>query len=76
MFRKALVVGIDDYGDNSLKGCCNDAESMHDILRKNADANETPNFSVNCITIPRGSGKRITRGQLRTYIEDCFSGDI
>lgn len=75
MFKKALVVGIDDYGDNSLKGCCNDAESMRDILKINADVNETPDFSVNCITIPCGSGESLTRGQLRTYIEDCFSGD-
>ena len=48
---------------------------LSEMLEKNADVNETPDFSVNCITVPCGSGESLTRGQLKTYIEDCFSGD-
>lgn len=75
MVRKALVVGIDDYGPNSLSGCCNDANSISDILRRNADENETPNFDVNCITVPRGSGKTLEKGILKSHISNCFSDD-
>ena len=75
MFKKALVVGIDDYGSISLNGCCNDANSICNILSNNADENATPNFGVKCITIPHGSGKSLTKGQLKSYIEECFSSD-
>ena len=34
MFKKALIVGIDDYGANSLKGCCNDANCISEMLGK------------------------------------------
>lgn len=42
--RKALVVGIDDYLDCPLNGCCNDAEAMKDLLANNE--NGDPNFEV------------------------------
>lgn len=75
MLKKALVVGIDDYGANSLSGCCNDAKSISDILEKNADVNETPNFYVKSIMVPQGSGKELNKGYLKSCIENCFSGD-
>ena len=42
--RKALVVGIDQYTGCPLHGCCNDAEAIANILRKNGDG--SPNFGV------------------------------
>ena len=30
--RKALVVGINDYTDCPLNGCCNDADEVSSIL--------------------------------------------
>ena len=75
MFKKALIVGIDDYGDKSLRGCCNDANCISEMLKKNSDENNTPNFEVKCITIPRGSGKSLTKSELKSKITECFSGD-
>ena len=43
--------------------------------RKNSDENNTPNFGVKCITIPRGSGKSLTKSDLKSKIIECFSGD-
>lgn len=42
--KRALVIGIDDYGDNSLKGCVNDAIEIGSVLETNGDG--SPNFSV------------------------------
>lgn len=40
--RKALVVGINDYPTCPLVGCCNDAETVKDLLTNHGN----PNFSV------------------------------
>lgn len=66
--RKALVVGIDQYGPgNELTCCVNDAEAISSLLSRNGDG--SPNFSV----------KRAlnvgTKGQLKSLIAGCFSGD-
>lgn len=42
--RKALIVGIDNYTQCPLHGCCNDAEHMAQELSCNGDG--SPNFSV------------------------------
>ena len=42
--KKALVVGIDNYSQCPLYGCCNDADEMEKILSTNGDG--SPNFSV------------------------------
>ena len=42
--KKALVVGIDNYTQRPLHGCCNDADAVAQILGSNADG--SPNFSV------------------------------
>ena len=65
--RKALVVGIDKYEQCPLRGCCNDADAMTQLLRSNGDG--SPNFSVKIEkNVP-------TKGALRRLIEECFSGD-
>ncbi len=65
--RKALVVGIDQYPQGSLKGCCNDADAINQLLSRNE--NDTPNFSV------RLEKNVATKGGLRRLIRECFSGD-
>ena len=65
--RKALIVGIDDYPNCPLSGCCNDSEAIKDLLANNSNGN--PNFCVwqkNNIS---------TKRELRQLIEECFDGD-
>ena len=65
--RKALVVGIDNYVQCPLNGCCNDADTVATILESNADG--SPNFSVKL-------EKNVSsKANLRQLIEECFSGD-
>lgn len=65
--RKALVVGIDNYAQCPLNGCCNDADAVAKILESNADG--SPNFSVKL-------EKNVSsKANLRQLIEECFSGD-
>ena len=49
----AFVVGIDEYGANSLPSCVNDATEMARLLETNADG--SPNFTVRRILRPSGS---------------------
>lgn len=65
--RKALVVGIDDYSNCPLQGCCNDAEEIKDLLANNE--NGDPNFEV------RKKCNVKSKAELRQLIEQCFSGD-
>ena len=65
--RKALVVGIDNYSQCPLRGCCNDADKLEKLLSRNDD--DSPNFAVKL-------QKNIsTKAILRKHIEECFSGD-
>lgn len=65
--RKALVVGIDQYPSCPLHGCCNDADSITNILSQNEDG--SPNFDVRI-------EKNVTsKARLRELIEECFAGD-
>lgn len=64
--RKALIVGIDDYANCPLFGCCNDAEAVSDQLIKNGDG--SPNFAVRKVLNVK------TKGRLRQLVEECFSG--
>lgn len=65
--RKALVVGIDNYTQCPLRGCCNDADDVAKILESNADG--SPNFSVKL-------EKDVSnKASLRQLIDECFSGD-
>lgn len=65
--RKALVVGIDEYPQCRLYGCCNDAKSISNLLSRNEDG--TVNFEVKL----KNNVK--SKGELRKLIETCFSGD-
>lgn len=62
--RKALVVGIDDYPGARLKGCINDANTVAELLDKNADG--SPNFAVKLFTTVR------TKAELKSVILDTF----
>lgn len=64
--RKALIVGIDDYTNCPLLGCCNDADAVSDELMKNGDG--SPNFAVRKVLNVK------TKGELRRLVEECFSG--
>lgn len=65
--RKALVVGIDNYPNNPLKGCCNDSEALKNLLERNG--NGDPNFDVHQVNNIK------SKAELRTQIKDCFSGN-
>ena len=66
--RKALIVGIDDYKTCPLKGCCNDADSIEQILRCNGD--ESPNFSTK---IFKNVQTKATLKKLRACLETHLS---
>ena len=68
--RKALVVGIDDYGVASLNGCVNDANDVAALLSRDYDGNL--NFSVQLKT---STSHSITKSALKGWINECFSGD-
>ncbi len=65
--RKALIVGIDNYTQCPLHGCCNDADAVARVLEDNGDG--SPNFSVKI------EKDVCSKAKLRGLIEDCFSGD-
>lgn len=67
MCKKALVVGIDEYENASLNGCCNDADAMSNILSKNDD--KSPNFEVKCEKNVK------SKGRLLGLIKNCFAGN-
>jgi len=66
--KKAMVVGIDDYLQCPLHGCCKDAMDIARILGTNGD--RSPNFSVQLHQNVE------TKAMLRGLIENCFSGDV
>ena len=65
--NKALVVGIDQYTQCPLFGCCNDANKIEALLSRNEDG--SPNFFV------KKQLNVCTKGELKALIRDCFSGD-
>ena len=65
--KKALIVGINDYPQQPLTGCCNDALAISKMLSTHGDG--SPNFSP--LLMLNVSNK----GDLRSLIEECFSGD-
>lgn len=65
--RKALVIGIDNYPDCPLHGCCNDAKAMSVLLANNE--NGDPNFEVKIKCNVK------TKAEIRSLVEQCFSGD-
>lgn len=69
MANKALLVGIDNYGSNSLTGCVSDATSLHDLLETNADG--SPNFEARLIT---SADRTVTASVLDEQIRTLFEG--
>lgn len=65
--KKALVIGIDEYGASSLSGCINDASAFANTIEKNGDG--SPNFDVKLKT------DIATKSELMTLIKNLFSGD-
>jgi hypothetical protein len=64
--RKALVVGIDNYGFRPLQSCINDATTFASIMASNGDG--SPNFDVRLVTNPK------TTGELRAHVTALFKG--
>ena len=66
--KKALVVGIDNYGNgNNLKGCVNDAQAIAQILKRHADG--TLNYDVKL------KENVLTKDELTEHIQNLFKGD-
>lgn len=65
--RKALVVGIDDYKNCPLNGCCNDAREIAKLLKTNED--DTPNFDV------KVQLNVSCKSDLINLITECFNGN-
>jgi len=69
--RRALCVGIDEYGTAALRGCVSDAERMHSLLSRHQDG--SPNFDSRVLTAQLGAGTDVvTRRVLREQLEQLF----
>ncbi len=66
--KKALVIGIDDYGDSSLSGCVADAQETARLLENHADG--SPNYRVRLVTAP---DDRVQRDELRGLLAELFT---
>lgn len=66
--RGALIVGVDDYPGNALKGCVGDAKRLADVLQRD-DFNKR-NFDIDLFTSDRDN---ITQGLLREKILKLFA---
>ncbi len=67
--RRALFVGVDEYGDDDpLKGCVADATRMRDLLLTHEDG--SPNFDQVLLTCPAGGDlDTVTRPVLKREID-------
>lgn len=71
--RKALIVGIDYYGNAPhLYGCVNDAYNVKSVLGRNSDG--TVNFDVKLL-LSTGPKDPVSRSELRAHIKELFSDD-
>ncbi|GCB57236.1 caspase family protein [Rhodococcus erythropolis] len=68
--RRALIVGIDDYPTQPLRGCVNDANAISELLKQDHDG--APNFDVQLVTTPSTT---ITRAILTDKIQKLFKHD-
>ena len=68
--KKALVIGIDDYPDQPLSGCVNDAVSIANKLERNGDG--APNFSVRLLT---SNEESIETALISSAVAKLFEGD-
>jgi len=65
--RKALIIGLENYPGNFLKGCHYDAKEIDRVLKQNEDED---NFG--CRLLIDDAGKTIGRVQLRQNITELF----
>ncbi len=68
--RRALIVGIDDYLNNPLGGCVNDAQGIGEVLARNADG--SPDFDCRYLLSPPSA---IDRRTLAHAIEELFANE-
>ena len=69
--RRALCVGIDQYGAGPLQGCVSDATRMATALSRNED--QSPNFDCRQLIAPIGGPLDIvTRAVLREQLHHLF----
>ena len=64
--KKALIVGINDYPNQPLRGCINDAAGLASILETHGDG--SPNFDVRLATDVK------SKSQLKNMMTQLFSG--
>ncbi len=67
--KKALIVGINDYPNDKLTACINDATRLSTLLER--DGNGDPNFEVHQLLSNRST---ITRASLKKEIISLFEG--
>lgn len=65
--RRALLVGIDDYPTNPLKGCINDAKRMQEVFETHQ--NGDTNFSCKLLT---SKNTYVSRSTLKANIKQLF----
>ncbi|AIZ56880.1 caspase domain protein [Candidatus Methanoplasma termitum] len=66
MFRKALIIGINNYPRSPLSGCINDATAVAELLKTNHDG--TKNFDVLLINDVK------SKSELMKHIKSLFDG--
>ena len=70
--RRALIVGINEYGAASLDGCVNDAKKIKTLLEKHED--KSRNFDCKVLTAEKNAPVSIKKGNLKAAIKQLFSG--
>ena len=65
--KRALIVGIDDYDSDPLKGCVLDAKNINKLISKHEDG--SPNFDSILLVSDR---KKIEKSNLKKSIEKLF----
>lgn len=66
-FRKALIVGVDNYEEYPLDGCVNDAKRLTEVLKRNEDGS----INFHCRTILAGDDE-VTESSLKREVESLF----
>ncbi len=67
--RQALIIGIDKYPGQSLKGCVADAEALAGILQYNNYPDKSPNFDIKLQTNIQ------SKTRLKALIKELFCSD-
>ena len=65
--KQALIIGIDKYKSQPLRGCVNDAKAIAKILSNNADKDKSVNFEVKLAE--NVASKAVLRGMIRNLFE-------